>query len=229
MRLASLFQTVGVEEYALSACADQGIEVTRFHSLTAALVALRQQGFDGIILEDLESETSHWLAALRLRVGREMPIAVFGSGGAAPIARALQMGATEYATHAEGPKSLTARLAARLQFGQSHPPARWLKAGECRLDSASHCVSMDEQELVLTACEFGLAWVLFKHAGQVVSCNTLSHEVWGRSSEVGKRSIEQHVYRLRRKLQTLGVALQGAPRIHTVYGVGYRLQVPSVS
>lgn len=229
MKIASLFQTVGFEDYALSACADQGIEVRRFHSLTAALVALRQQGFDGIILEDLDSETSHWLAALRLRVGGEMPIAVFGSGGTALIARALQMGATEYATHAEGPKSLTSRLAARLQFGQSHPPARWLRAGDCRLDSTSHCVSMEKQELLLTACEFGLAWVLFKNAGHVVSCRTLSHEVWGRSCEVGKRSIEQHVYRLRRKLQTLGAALQGAPQIHTVYGVGYRLQVPSAS
>jgi DNA-binding winged helix-turn-helix (wHTH) protein len=47
--------------------------------------------------------------------------------------------------------------------------------------------------------------------------------VWGRSSDVCKRTLEQHIYKLRRKLAT---GRRGAGfRIQAVYSVGYRLDL----
>jgi DNA-binding response OmpR family regulator len=67
---------------------------------------------------------------------------------------------------------------------------------------------------------------LFENLGRVVSMRTLSTEIWGRPSDIGKRTIEQHVYKLRRKLgQTTGPGRDNVPKIQTVYGVGYRLHL----
>ncbi|WP_186830742.1 winged helix-turn-helix domain-containing protein [Mitsuaria sp. TWR114] len=81
----------------------------------------------------------------------------------------------------------------------------------------------DDQEISLTAREFALAWVLFSNAGRVVSASSLTARVWGGGTDICKRTLEQHVYRLRRKLS--GGATGAVVRIQAIYSIGYRLDL----
>jgi DNA-binding response OmpR family regulator len=228
MKIASLFLTPGLEDYALAACRDDDegrTEVSRFHELSALLAALRWRNFEALVVEDDEHELPHWLAALHLRTGAGVPTIVFGAGGAEGMARALQRGADEYATHSEGPAALLQRVRARVQQRAEQRQVRRLQAGACSLDANSRCLKHEDHEVSLTAREFALAWALFYNLGRVVTFHTLSNEIWGRSSDIGKRTIEQHVYKLRRKMGSAAGAAQGLPNIQAVYGVGYRLQL----
>jgi DNA-binding response OmpR family regulator len=60
---------------------------------------------------------------------------------------------------------------------------------------------------------------LFSRADQLVTNATIISRVWGRSADLNKRTLEQHVYKLRAKLARLRCCL----RVHAVYGRGYQL------
>jgi DNA-binding winged helix-turn-helix (wHTH) protein len=77
-------------------------------------------------------------------------------------------------------------------------------------------------ELTLTPREFALAKILFAGVGRVVPLSSLSARVWGVSVELSKRTLEQHVYKLRRKLKE---CFREDVRIQAAYGIGYRLDL----
>lgn len=208
----------------MTAFRDRGFEISGFRDVASVRAGLRLQDFDGIVLEDVEHEVGHWLAALQLSAGSRAPLVVFGAGGVNSMVRALRSGADEYATHADGPAALMQRLEARLQVRRESACSRRLQAGPCSLDAASRCIRSRGCEIALTSREYALAATLFENLGRVVAYHMLSNEIWGRQSDIAKRTIEQHVYRLRRKIKDVVDNDDVKPVIQAVYGVGYRLQ-----
>jgi DNA-binding response OmpR family regulator len=231
IKIASLIPTAALEDYALKCFRENAVEVFRCREMDELQAALRREHFDGLLLHDDERELSYCLAALKLSCSEDIPVIVFGRGSGESMALALQQGADEYCFHAEGPAALLQRMQARVQQRvqrrtvQQH--RKRLQAGVCMLDAESRSLSAAEREVSLTAREFALAWALFMNPGRVVSFNRLSQEIWSRSSDICKRTIEQHVYKLRRKIVgTVGAQrCPGVPCIEAVYGVGYRLHV----
>jgi two-component system phosphate regulon response regulator PhoB len=94
-----------------------------------------------------------------------------------------------------------------------------LRVGALSLDSRSHRVWVDAAEVTLSVREFRLLEVLMTRADRVLPRDTLLDLVWGRA-DVGARSVDAYVTRLRKKL--------GAAReyVETVSSVGYRLKIP---
>jgi DNA-binding response OmpR family regulator len=74
----------------------------------------------------------------------------------------------------------------------------------------------------LTSREFNLAWLFFSCPGKLLSRQFISVGIWGVDAEVTRHSIEQHVYKLRKKLKlnaTRGV------QIRSGYATGYCLEL----
>lgn len=232
VKVATLCPTRSYEHFATQALRDAGCELLPHSHLSPLLVTLRDGGADAVLLEDNDQQVQAWLSGLRLHAGRTLPVVVLGLGDSIGISRALQRGADDYAVLADGPGPLVHRLRARVQSRSDGPRASSLRAGAYSLHAATQSLSTGAREVSLTAREFALAWTLFENLGRVVSTQTLSTEIWGRSGDVGKRTLEQHVYKLRLKLNPDGRRVRPyrqdvppAPRIQTVYGVGYRLEV----
>ncbi|MDR7149940.1 DNA-binding response OmpR family regulator [Hydrogenophaga palleronii] len=185
--------------------------------------ALKQGDVQAVVLEDDVLHLLDWLAMLQMRAGDHVPVIVVGDGYGVGMAEALANGATDYAEHCGCVGPLLARLQARV--GQA-PPAQanqLMTVGPFELHPASSTVLHEGMEISLTAREFALAWVLFSNAGRVVGMSSLAARVWGRSTEVCKRTLEQHIYRLRRKLSIN--SLDSPVRIQAVYSIGYRLDL----
>jgi DNA-binding response OmpR family regulator len=71
----------------------------------------------------------------------------------------------------------------------------------------------------VTAREIELLRYFAAHAGEVVERFTLPDEIWGVRYEGTTRTLDQHIAKLRQKIEEDPVE----PRfIRTVYGVGYR-------
>jgi DNA-binding response OmpR family regulator len=100
-----------------------------------------------------------------------------------------------------------------------------VEVGGCKLDPARLRVSRGDEVVQFTHREFELAWLLFSRPEQVVTNTTIVSRVWGRSADLNKRTLEQHVYKLRAKLARIGCPL----RINAVYGRGYQLLTGSDS
>src|SRR2546421_713129 len=77
----------------------------------------------------------------------------------------------------------------------------------------------ENQEVALTLTEFNLLSLLASQAGQVVSRGELLRKVWGYEVEIETRTVDAHVYRLRKKIERDS---EKPHYIHSVPGIGYR-------
>ena len=89
-----------------------------------------------------------------------------------------------------------------------------------QVDFEQKTVTLDSVDVLLTNKEFELLALLVRHAGELISRETLLQRVWGYSKEIRTRTLDVHVRSLRRKL----CAALSHHYIETVFGIGYRFQ-----
>jgi DNA-binding response OmpR family regulator len=108
-----------------------------------------------------------------------------------------------------------------LRRSNGHAPAQDAIAfGEIELDCRSREALRAGAPVQLTAKEFELLWFLASHPRHVFSRDQLMARVWGYESAVDTGTVTVHIRRLREKIEPD----PGQPRhLHTVWGVGYRL------
>ena len=99
----------------------------------------------------------------------------------------------------------------------------WLIGRPIRLNPETREVFVEQQPVNLTPNEFGLLEVMMKRPGRVYSRDELLNMVQGYDYTGYDRNIDTHIKNLRKKLQTFG--LEAA--ISSVYGAGYRFQIPN--
>jgi len=134
----------------------------------------------------------------------------------------LTLGADDYVTKPFSMKILLARLNTVLRRSESSAASPLesgaLRAGPLSMDVSKHEVSVNGEPVKLTLTEFKLLAALLQARGRVLTRDQLMDKAMGADVFVTDRAIDVHVTAIRKKL---GVA---SWLIHTVRGVGYRLQ-----
>ena len=131
----------------------------------------------------------------------------------------LELGADDYVVKPFSPRELVLRakkILSRTRPEGTTPQSRMLKKGILAVDPDAYRVTVDNEEVNLTATEFRLLLELFEHMGRVRSREQLLNAVWGYSFEGYARTVDTHVRRLRQKLG------KASEYIETLRGVGYR-------
>ncbi|MEJ2709014.1 MAG: response regulator transcription factor [Anaerolineales bacterium] len=139
----------------------------------------------------------------------------------------LEMGADDYITKPFSLDLLLAHIKAVLRRSggpaaprPEEPPVR---VGNLMIDAASHTVTLSGQPLDLTPREFDLLYALALDAGHVVSVDDLLARVWGAEFVGQPQVVYVHIRWLREKIEED----PNHPKlIHTVRGVGYKLEIP---
>ena len=115
-------------------------------------------------------------------------------------------------------KELIAKVRAEVDHSRSlqHSVVRF---GAIRVDLFRVEVRRSDRPVVLTALEFKLLRFFVTYPGRVITRDELLNQVWGFENYPTTRTVDNHVLRLRKKLE-----LDPACPIHfqTVHGVGYR-------
>lgn len=96
-----------------------------------------------------------------------------------------------------------------------------LYAGELEIRLGEGLVLATGRALTLSVREFELLAAMARHAGAIVTRESLYAEVWGGELRPGDRSVDVYVSKLRGKLET---AMPDRRFIHTHPGFGYRFQ-----
>ena len=162
----------------------------------------------------------------RLRgAGVEVPIIILSaSTDTVDVVVALEIGADDYIAKPFEIRELAARVNAKLRrqrTTQSQVRPGRLKFPGLIVDIGRHEVLRDGESVNLTPTEFDLLALLSASPGRVISRSEMIQKVWGQGADLDLRSVDAHVYRLRRKIEPSG------PRptyIHAVPGIGYRFE-----
>jgi DNA-binding response OmpR family regulator len=139
----------------------------------------------------------------------------------------LELGADDYLTKPFSIMELQARVKAILRRADisSQSPAdgenECLEVSGLRIDVGTRQVSIDGHALELTAREFDLLLHFARHPGRVYSRAQLLDQVWGYSHSGYEHTVNTHINRLRKKIESVPDSLQ---YIETVWGVGYRFR-----
>lgn len=203
------------EHYAVDTCAD-GPE---------AAFLWQQFGYDLLVLDLGLGVTSGLRGHDLLRTTREakplLPIlALCGSARAEDRARALDLGADDVLTRPYSYCELAARVRALLRRG-TRPVESVLQVADLALDRLDRTVERAGQKILLTAKEFALLEYLMRNRGRALSRAMIVEHVWNLCFDTSTNVVDVYINYLRRKLDD-GF---DPPLIHTVRGVGYRLEV----
>ncbi len=223
--VALLFTERSVEQPLARALMDAGLQVS-YHANLAGLVAGLGNGASDIaIVQDIGGLLTGCMAGLRVR-GISTKVVAMGDGSLSQITRAFKEGASDYVVMGDDMTGLVNRVRARLGATASTAARHAsLEAGDCVLDATIRALRGPAGEFRLTEREFELARLMFEHVGETVNSRTLAQQVWGRDLSLAKRTIEQHVCRLRHKLRSACDTERGQQglTVKAVNGVGYRL------
>ncbi|MEH7106740.1 response regulator transcription factor [Bacillus sp. JJ1764] len=133
----------------------------------------------------------------------------------------LEMGADDYVTKPFSPLTLMARIKAVTRRYQTQMPKEdegLLSTEHFKVNKTTREVFVDGAPISnLTPKEFDLLYYLVEHPRQVFSREQLLERVWGYQFYGDERTVDVHIKRLRKKVETTSQTF-----FHTVWGVGYK-------
>jgi len=192
---------------------DQVAELVRTERPQLVLLDLVLPDTDGIQLMEQVPELS------------DLPVIfISGYGRDETIARAFERGAADYIVKPFSPTELTARVGAALRV---RSPAEPFTLGSLTIDYERRRITVDGNEVTLTATEYEVLRILSVEAPRVVATASLLRQAWGAHLDPNVRSEAHRVRAFVRKLrQKLGDNAATPRLILNERGVGYRMAAP---
>lgn len=217
-KLVSRF--LGSEGYSVQTVQASGLGVERALSDTYDLVVL------DVMLPDMDG----FEVLRQIRKKSTTPVLMLTARGDDPDRiLGLEMGADDYLSKPFITRELLARIRAILRRTSSTKSnvgfsgAASIQIGDMELNPGARTVRCGNIALNLTTVEFDLLERLLRSAGSVVGREELTKDVLGREFSPYDRSIDTHVWSLRKKV---GNAPNGTERIKGIRGVGYLYALP---
>ena len=218
---AGIQHNLELEGYRVQTAADgkEGLRKARDQRPTLILLDLMLPGMPGLeVLRHLR-ETGH-----------ETPVIIVSAKGQdRDKVHGLELGADDYVTKPFGLSELAARIRAvlrRTQAGAKSAGDRAaansvMKFPDLVVDWRRFTIVRDGEETQLSRYEAEILRMLIDRRGEVVSRQDLLRKVWGYVHLPTTRTVDNHIARLRKKLER---DVENPVHVVTVHGLGYRFE-----
>ena len=201
--------------------ARQGYQVIESGSCEEALEKLKSQKFDLLILDWMLPGMSGVEFLDRMKTMKVNPRVLMVTAKSEPqdIVFGLEKGADDYLTKPFDPSVFLARVKVLLRReGQQQSQPQHFEWAGLKLNFDAYEVFLDGQQLHLTPSEYKLLATLVQSQGRVLTRDQLIERVQGEGISVTGRTVDTHIFGLRKKLGAW------ADHIDTIRGIGYRFK-----
>ena len=204
-----------------------GYNVIRARNGVEAVDAVAREQVHLVLLDVMMPVMDGIAAAVRIRETSNVPI-LFLSAKAEDADRilGLTMGGDDYITKPFKPAELLARVKAALRRyarlgGLATAPADGVySTGGLELDDNLKRVTVDGDEVTLTALEYSILRLLITNVDRVFSSAQIYEAVWGEPAFNVAKTVSVHVRHIRQKIE---IDPREPRYLKVIYGLGYRL------
>jgi two-component system, OmpR family, response regulator ResD len=198
----------------------------------SALKMAQDKDYDLILLDVMLPGIDGIEVCTRLRQTKATPVIMLtAKAEEANRVQGFEVGVDDYVVKPFSPREVIYRVKAILRRSSataflSREPhsSNNIVFPHLMIEHDAHRVSVDGQEVSLTPKEYELLHYLAVSPDKVFSREQLLKDVWNYEFFGDLRTVDTHVKRLREKLNK--VSPEAAAMITTVWGVGYKLEVP---
>ncbi|MCY9594093.1 DNA-binding response regulator [Paenibacillus chitinolyticus] len=207
---------------------NEGYTVYKANNGLTALDIMAEQTVHLVILDIMMPGMDGLQVCMKIREKQMTPILMISAkDGDLDKITGLMTGADDYVVKPFNPLELIARVKSLLRRAyfqaQASVPAEehTTRIGSLLIDKQTHTVTANGRLVKLTPIEFGILSLLATHPGRVFSSEEIFEKIWKEKYFESTNSVTVHISRLRDKLEK---EMEGEKIIHTIWGVGYKLE-----
>lgn len=223
MRLLVVEDEVKTGDYLKQGLSEAGFQVSLARNGLDGHHLAMTELFDVIILDVMLPDVSGWRILQSIReVNKDVPVLFLSARDSVDDrVKGLELGADDYLIKPFAFSEVLARVRTLLRRGNAHKTEDILQVHDLKVNIQKRNVFRAEQRILLSNKEFSLLELLLRREGEVLPRSLIASQVWDMNFDSGTNVIDVAIRRLRSKVD------DGFPvkLIHTVRGMGYKLEV----
>jgi len=204
----------------------EGYHAIRAENGIQAIKAAAENELHCIILDIMMPQMDGLNATLRLREKKNIPIILLSAKSEdTDKITGLSFGADDYVTKPFNPLELMARVKSQIRrytsLGSIQKSENVIVTGGLVLDTDAKTVTIDGEEVKLTATEYGIVEFLMQNMARVLSTQQIYEAVWNEPSYATEKTVTVHIRRIREKIE---INPKDPKYIKVVWGIGYKME-----
>ena len=203
----------------------EGYDVIEAENGEFAIQKFQAEGADVILLDLMMPKLDGNQVCKQIRLSSNVPIIMLtAKDSEVDKVVGLEIGADDYVTKPYSTRELLARMKAvlRRKIEPAVQSDSVLVAGELRLDSDRHQVTLAGKTIAFPLKEFELLELLMENVNRVLTRGQIIDRVWGANYFGDTKTLDVHIKRLRSKIEED----PARPNyIQTVRGLGYKFEI----
>ena len=204
----------------------EGYRVLRAENGIKAIELLRNNEVHCVVMDIMMPGLDGLQSTVRMREKSNIPIILLSakSEDTAKIA-GLSFGADDYVTKPFNPLELMARIKSQIRrytrLGSMEMIEGVITTGGLSLDTLGKSLTLDGENIKLTATEYKIIKVLMENLGRVLSTAQIYEAVWNEPAGYTEKTVTVHIRRIREKLE---INPKEPKYLKVVWGIGYKIE-----
>lgn len=205
---------------------NEGYKVFKAFNGIEALEIIEKNEIHLIIMDVMMPKMDGLRAVMKIRQNNNIPVIMLSAKTEdTDKIMGLNMGADDYISKPFNPLELIARVKSQLRryttLGSIETKSNVYKTGGLVLDDESKTVTVDGEEVQLTAVQYKILRLLITNAGRVYSIDAIYEKVWKEPAFNPENTVAVHIRKIREKIE---INPKEPKYLKVVWGIGYKVE-----
>ena len=205
---------------------NEGFDIVKCFDGKSALEAVEKQDFDLAVLDVMLPDIDGFKICAAIRENHTYPVIMLTARvGDIDKISGLTIGADDYVTKPFNPLELVARVKSQIRryvsLGSMEQKQGVITTGGLSIDINAKTVTVDGEEVRLTATEYKIVEYLMENLGMTLSSAQIYENVWHEDAFASEKTVTVHIRRIREKIE---FDTKNPTYLKVVWGIGYKIE-----